>query len=520
MEFLRLMRPDYAFGPFRLHATLGLLMRGSEPVGVGERAVALLELLLKEAGQPVGKEALIETAWRGLAIEESNLTVQIAAIRKALGGAGGAGWIETLPRRGYRYVGPPVTISAERDAHSEEPAPILPAKPSVVVMPFDDLGGDPDQTYFADGMVDDIVSGLSRIRWLIVIGRGTTFSYKGRTVDPKEVGRELGVRYLLGGSVRKSSDRLRINCHLTDTANAVEVWSERYDRTIDDVFILQDEIAASVVAAMEPGLRRAEIERVRRKRPDSLDAYELVLKAQPDVDSGMPDQVTRALVHLVRSIAMLPTYALAHANAAMCHHCLFLRAGLREENRTASLRHADAAVTFGQDDAMALTLAGFSIGMDGHDRSAAFTAFDAALAISPSSALTYILGSTVLGWSGDAQRAIAWGERGIRLSPFDPWIFAAHHGCLLGHFALGQHEAAAHAAHKAVLANPAHSISYMLLAAALAALGRMAEARGAAASVLRLQPTFRYERQFAGVDCDPALATALGAAVESAGLPK
>jgi TolB-like protein len=519
MGFLGAMPTDYEFGPFRLNASLGILMRGSEPTGVGERAVALLALLLQQAGEPIGKQVLIDAAWRGLAVEDSNLTVQIAALRKALGEGGGSGWIETLARRGYRYVGPPV-VSARSSAAGSREEPDLPAKPSVVVLPFDNLGDEPDQSYFADGMVDDIVSGLSRIKWLFVIGRGTTFSYKGRTVEPRQVGRELGVRYLLEGSVRKSADRVRVNCHLTDVSSGAQVWSERYDRRIDDIFALQDDIASSVVAAMEPGLRRAEIERVRRRRPDSLDAYELVLKAQPDVDSGMPEQVSRALTHLERSLALLPTYALAHANAAMCHHCLFLRAGLREESRTASLRHAEAAIIYGQDDGLALTLAGFSMGMDGHDRAAAFTAFEAALAISPSSALTYILGSTVLGWSAEAARAIEWGERGIRLSPFDPWAFAAHHGCVLGHFSSGRYADAAQSAHKAVLANPAHSISYMLLAASLAKLGRLEEANAAAASVLKLQPIFRYGRQFAGVDCNPALAEALSQALATTGLPE
>src|SRR5439155_14445284 len=172
-------------------------------------------------------------------------------------------------------------------------------------------------------------------------------------------------------------------------------------------------------------VRRAEINRVKRKRPDSLDAYDLVLRAQPDVDSGMPEQVTQALVLLETSIALEPAYALAHGNAAMCHHCLFLRAGLQEVNRAASIRHARSAILHGQDDATALTLAGFSIGMDGHDRGAAFTALEAALAISPSSALTYILGSVILGWSGESERAIEWREGGLRRRPFYPRGFGA-----------------------------------------------------------------------------------------------
>jgi tetratricopeptide (TPR) repeat protein len=234
----------------------------------------------------------------------------------------------------------------------------------------------------------------------------------------------------------------------------------------------------------------------------------------------MPEGATKALTLLERSIAIDNTYALAHAFAAMGHHNRFLRAGLHEEDRAASVRHAQAAIVHGQDDALALTFAGFSIGMDGHDRAAAFAAFGAALAVSPSSALTYILGSVIHGWGGEAERAIEWAERGMRLSPFDPWAFAAYHSFTLGHFHRGRFEEAANAAHKAVQSNPAHSISFMLLAAPLAKLGRLEEAKAAAARVLNLQPAFRYSRQFSGVDCAPALAVSLGEALHETGLPE
>jgi tetratricopeptide (TPR) repeat protein len=299
-----------------------------------------------------------------------------------------------------------------------------------------------------------------------------------------------------------------------------QLWTERFDRPLDDIFALQDEIALNVVGEIEPSLRRAEVERVKRKRPDSLDAYDLVLQAQPDVYSGMPVQVTKALVLLERALALEPTYALAHAFAAMSHHCLFLRAGLSEESKAASIRHARAAILHGQDDALALTFAGFSIGMDGHDHAAAFAAFEAALAVSPSSALTCILGSVILAWTGHAERAIEWSERGMRLSPFDPWAWAAFHSLTLGHFHLGNYEKAVTAAHKSVQFNPGHSISYMLLAAPLAKLGRLEEARAAAARVLELQPAFRYSLQFAGVDCAPELAASLSEALHATGLPE
>jgi TolB-like protein len=513
----------YRFGPFGLDPNAGILFRGAEPTMLGSRAAALLRLLLERAGAPVSKDALIEAAWPGLAVEDSNLTVQIAALRRVLEGADqGGNWIETLPRRGYRYVGPTVATGNPRDddVRTWSPALALPDKPSIAVLPFSNLSGDPEQQYFADGMVDDIITGLSRIKWLFVIARNSSFTYKGLPVDVKQVGRELGVRYVLEGSVRKAADRVRITGQLIDASTGAHVWADRYDRTFDDVFALQDEIALSAVGAIEPSLRRAEVERVKRKRPDSLDAYDLVLQAQPDVDSGMPDRAAKALTLLRRALALDPAYALAHAFAAMCHHNRFLRAGLLEEDRSASIRHAQAAISHGQDDALALTFAGFSIGMDGHDRAAAFTAFEAALALSPSSALTFIFGSVILGWTGDADRAIAWGERGMRLSPFDSWGFAAFGSVALGHFLRGRYEESAKAAYKAVQSNPAHSINYVKLAAPLAKLGRLDEARAAAARALELHPAFRYSRQFSGVDCAPELAAALGEALQAAGLPE
>jgi adenylate cyclase len=418
-----------------------------------------------------------------------------------------------------KNIAQPVRVYGIRPGGSgaaTRPALSLPDRPSIAVLPFQNMSGDAEQDYFVDGMVEDIITGLSRIKWLFVIARNSTFTYKGRAVDVKQVGRELGVRYVLEGSVRKAADRVRITGQLIDTATGAHVWAERYDRKVDDIFALQDELALSVVGAIEPSLRRAEVERVTRKRPDSLDAYDLVLRAQPEVDSGMPVRATKALGFLERALALDPTYALAHAFAAMCHHNLFLRAGLHEENRAASIRHAQAAIEHGQDDALALTFAGFSIGMDGHDRAAAF---DAALAVSPSTALTYILGSVILGWTGDAERAIEWGERGVRLSPFDSWAFAAFGALAMGHFLRGRYGEAANAAYRAVQSNPAHSINYVLLTAPLVKLGRLEEAKAAAARVLQLQPAFGYGGQFAGVDCAPALAASLGEALRAAGLP-
>jgi adenylate cyclase len=419
------------------------------------------------------------------------------------------------PVRVYKY---PLDAITTATAHSADF--VLPNKPSIAVLPFQNMSGDPEQEYFVDGMVDDIITGLSRIKWLFVIARNSTFTYKGRAVDVKQVGRELGVRYVLEGSVRKMADRVRITGQLIDAATGAHVWAERYDRKSEDIFAVQDEITLSIVGAIEPGLRQAEVERAKRKRPDNLDAYDLALRALPDVYSVMPATVSKALVLLNQALEIEPNYATAHGYAAMCCHCLFLRGGLHEENRAASIGHAQAAITHGQDDSTALTLAGFSMAMDAHDRGAALAAFEAALAISPSSALTYILGAGSLAWAGQAERTIEWAERGLRLSPFDPFKFIAYRGLAKAHFLRGRYHEAEDAARKAIQFNPKFGSSYMLLAAPLAKLGRYEEAKKCVAQLLEREPAFRLSRQFAGVDCAPALAAALSEALHNTGVPE
>src|SRR5262249_17165460 len=250
--------------------------------------------------------------------------------------------------------------------------------------PFANMSGDAEQDYFVDGMVEDIITGLSRIKWLFVIARNSSFAYKGKSPDIRQVGRELGVRYVLEGSVRRAAGRVRIPGKLIEAKTGRHIWAERYDRAIDDVFALQDEITASVVGAIEPSLRQAEIERVKRKRPEDLDAYDLVLRAIPLAFTAMPDGVRQALPLLERALALEPDSALAHGFASYCHEILFMRAGGLEENRQGAIRHAHAAIIHGGDDAMALALGGFSIGIVEHDRAAAREAFEAAVALSPS----------------------------------------------------------------------------------------------------------------------------------------
>lgn len=513
------MSAIYHLGPFRLDAKVEMLFRGADPIALGQRAVALLCLLVQRAGAPVSKDELMAAAWPGLAVEEGNLTVQIAALRRVFEVTEGGGWIETLPRRGYRYVGPVATQDHGPAAAATLPALSLPDKPSIAVLPFANLSGDPAQDYFGDGVVEDIITGLSRIKWLFVIARNSSFTYKGRAVDVKQVGRELGVRYVLQGSLRKTDGRVRVTAQLAEAASGVHLWAERFDRLLDDIFALQDEITLSVVGAIEPSMREAEMERVKRKRPDNLDAYDLVLRALSHVYVAMPEEAAMASPLLEKALAIEPDYALAHGLLAWCHEILFVRAGFHDANRKTAIRHARSALTHGRDDGMALALGAFIIGMLEHDRATAFEAFDRAHALSPSSSLTLSLGSVVFGYAGEAERAVDWGERALRLSPFDRLNYVSHHALAIAHFLRGRYEEATGAARRAVQSNPGFSVAHSLLAAPLVKLGRIEEARAAAKQVMALQPSFSAAGFCVAIGMADVLAKPMTEAWHAAGLP-
>jgi TolB-like protein len=517
------MAITHQLGPFRLDGQAGILFRAAEPLGLGQRAVTLLRVLVERAGAPVSKDALIEAGWAGLAVEEGNLTVQIAAVRRVLGQEpGGENWIETLPRRGYRYIGP---VGAAEDESSvavpmTEVTPALSDKPSIAVLPFQSLGDDPEQEYFADGVVEEIITGLARIKGLLVIARNSSFTYKGKVVDVKQIGRELGARYVLEGSVRKASGRVRVSAQLIEAEAGAHLWAERYDREFGDIFKLQDEITLSVVGAIEPNLREAEIERVKRKRPDSLDAYDFVLRAIPYVYAAMPEEAVKGIPLLERALALQADYAGAHGLLAWCHETLFVRAGHSEENRMAAIRHARAALAHGRDDATALGLGGFVIAMVEHDRATAFQAFEQALALSPSSALTLLLGAVALAYGGEAERAIDYAERALQVSPVpDRANFYSHHALSIAYFLTGRYETAAAAARRAIQSGPNFSISHCFLAAPLVKLGRLEEAKAAASRVLALQPSFSSAGFCAALALPAALADPLQEAWREAGLP-
>jgi adenylate cyclase len=416
-----------------------------------------------------------------------------------------------------RIAGEKATAAPDPPTRASLP---LPDKPSISVLPFTNMSGDPEQEYFADGMVEDIITGLSRIKWLFVIARNSTFVYKGKPIDVKQVGRELGVRYVLEGSVRKSGNRVRVTGQLIDTASATHVWAERYDRALDDIFALQDELTMSVIGAIEPTLRQAEIERAKRKRPDSLDAYDLYLRALPFAFTAMPEFMDQALPLLQQAVAIEPDYALAHAYIAWCNEIRHLRGGLHDETRAAGLRHAHLAIATGGDDATALAVAAFVIGILKQDYQTAFNAFDRAMALSPSSAQAFGFSSIIRAWAGDSRTSVEHAETAIRLSPFDPLIYFPYIGSAIGHFFAGDFDDAVSAASRAAQANPRFSIPCVLQAASLASLGRIDEAKASAQRLLSLEPTFSVGSFVTVKFTSAERLSMLAEALRQAGLPE
>jgi TolB-like protein len=290
------------------------LRRASGSVSVGPQVFDVLLHLVENRARVVTKDDLLEAVWHGRIVSESTITSHINAARSAIGDDGQAQrLIRTVPRKGFRFVG---EVSEATEGTVAAQTTPLPDKPSIAVLPFVNLSGDPEQEYFADGVVEDIITALSHIRWLFVIARNSSFTFKGRAVDVTHVGRELGVRYVLEGSVRKAANRVRITGQLVDAATGGHLWAERYEGALDDVFQLQDRITESVVGAIAQELERAEMERARRKPTESLDAYDHFLRGMASFHTGTQASVDQALKSFRTTIALDPEYASAYGMAA------------------------------------------------------------------------------------------------------------------------------------------------------------------------------------------------------------
>jgi TolB-like protein len=499
-----------------------LRQRDGGEVALQPQVFDLLEYLIRQRERVVTKDNLIAAIWGGRIVSESALTTRINAARIAIGDSGEQQrLIRTLPRKGIRFVGTvqqkqnsadepdraraaPVADSDARHQllglkslhsatdrgpdSSSDPAPS--DKPSIAVLPFQNLSGDPEQEYFADGMVEEIITGLSRIKWLSVISRNSTFNYKSKPVAIGAVAERLGVRYVLEGSVRKSASRIRIAAQLIDAQTGAYLLAEQYDRVLEDIFVVQDEIAMHVVGAIEPGLRKAELNRVKRRRPDNLNAYDLVLRSLPLVFAQMPKDAAIAIPLLENAVKLQPDYGAAHAFLGWCLHHRFARGGSREDDRVAAIQHARAAIACGSDDATALAVAAQVIARDGHDSTTALKLFDRALELSNSNIFSLSLSASNLAWLGESELAMERAKRAIQLSPFDPFNYRPYYALAIAHFFQQQYEEGVDAARTAINYNPAFSNPRAILVAALWRAGRAAEAKVAKQELLECEPTF------------------------------
>ena len=345
------------------------------------------------------------------------------------------------PVRAYRLTVDPSAALLERGSPEGSPRLALPDKPSIAVLPFQNMSGDPEQDYFADGMVEDIVTGLSRIKWLFVIARNSSFVYKGKAVDVRQVGRELGVRYVLEGGVRKAGNRLRVTAQLVEAETGAHLWADKFDGELKDVFELQDQITDKVVGVVEPSLRKSEIERSRRKRPESLDAYDLYLRALPHVTRISTATAPIAIELLLEALKLEPNYAAAHAYLAWAYQIRFAHAGgFVEAEKIAGLTHARAAIANDVDDATALAVGAMVICLLGKDAAAALNAIERALSSNPSSAIAYFFGAELYAWGGDPVTGTSYAHRAMRLSPFDPLTYIAQLGLAIATLDQGRYD--------------------------------------------------------------------------------
>jgi len=317
----------------------------------------------------------------------------------------------------------------------------LPDKPSIAVLPFQNMSGDPEQEYFVDGMVEEIITALSRLHWLFVIARNSTFTYKGRAVDVKQVGRELGVRYVLEGSVRKGGDRVRITGQLIDTAAGTHIWADRFDGALDDIFELQDQVASSVVGAIEPRLRQSEIERASRKPTESLDAYDLYLRAVALAQKLTRDSIAEALVLAHRALELDPAYAPAMGTVGWCRVLQRARGWIPVAGTEVDegIRMARQALAAARDNPDVLCSAGYTLGYLAGDNDDALSAIDRAIVLNPNCASAFRMRALVAAGLNRPDEAIVAAQRAMRLSPLDPMAYSSALALAFAHMAAGRY---------------------------------------------------------------------------------
>ena len=490
---------QFCFADFVLDTSLRELRQGCRPVPIEPQVFDLLLLLIENRHRVVSKNDLIASVWGGRIVSYSTLTSRINAVRKALGDSGSEQkLIRTVARKGLRFVGEVGTLPAAAPPRSDAPADGTKAPPRVeaqqlahpviAVLPFANMSADPDQAYFADGISEDIVAALSKLRWFSVIVRHSSFSHTHKPLSMKQIAEELGAGYVIEGSVRKAGDRVRITAQLNDVRTGNQIWAERYDRELSDVFAVQDEIAEAIVAAIEPQIFAAEHFRIRRKPPDSLDAWDLVLRALWHIWRVTGEDNRAAQVLLEKAIAIDPHCAQALGILAASHAC-GTNMGWEESaiGLPAAKRAAEAALQADAQEPWAHF--GLACVLVYSGRLAdALAAFEQALAINPNFVPALAYYAQMLCFVGRGEEGKIVGRRALRLAPHDPFSPICSVAVAGAEFFAGNYREAIRLARQAVRRRADFSNAYRVLIASAAMAGEIELAKASVEELRRVQP--------------------------------
>jgi TolB-like protein/Tfp pilus assembly protein PilF len=500
----------YKFENYALDADRRELWCGTDHISVEPQVFDLLHYLLRNRDRVVSKDDLIADVWKGRIVSESTLSSRVAATRQAVGDRGEEQrLVRTIARKGFRFIGE-VSEAKELSTQSSsatapqpdqsvhqspisQPALQLPDKPSIAVLPFANISGDSEQEYFVDGITEDLITALSQFRWFFVIARGSSFTYKKRAVDIKQIGRELGVRYVLEGSVRKAANRLRITGQLTDTSTGVNLWADRFDGEIENIFDLQDRVTANVAGAIAPKLEQAEIERARQKPTDSLDAYDYFLRGMAGLHLWVKDANADALQMFYKAIELDPNFAAAYGMAARCYSQRKFSGWMTDaaQETSEAERLARRAAELGRDIPVALCTAGLALAGVAGKLDEGADLIDRALLLNPNLAWAWQFNGWVKVLCGEPDAAIDSLQRAMRLSPQDPHIFNMRAVAASAHFFSGRYGEAAAWAEKAIRDRPSYPFANIIYPASKALLGDMEDARLATARLRKLDPALR-----------------------------
>jgi TolB-like protein len=514
----------YHFNDFVLDPDRRELRRDGRLVGLEPQVFDLLEFLIRARDRVVSRDDVLEAVWHRRIVSDATLSSRISAARSAIGDNGDEQrLIRTVARKGFRFVGEVREQAATIDSAS--PRAIAPPVigPAIAVLPFANMSGDPEQDYFADGMVEDIITALSRCSALIVIARNSSFTYKGKSVDIREVGRELGASYVLEGSVRRAGNRLRITGQLIDAATGGHLWADRFEGDASEVFALQDDITARVVAAIEPTLELAESGRRRRLQPDTLEAYDLLLQASYLRDTFTTDSLKAAIGCLDQALAIDPSYVPAMAAAAYCHALRHFQGWLRpdDNDRKRAVALAWRAAELAPNDAQVLWMAAFAIWNMADEIEPARELFRHSLAINPNSAMALVLAGWIEAMCGNQAAGRELIMRAQRLNPRDPRGWFASGAMAICAVADENFEDAILWADKALAQNRRFAVALRVLIVALVKTGAQTRATHVTDELLRLEPELTVTGFLSRIPFPQrTMASTYAAALRTAGVPE